>query len=161
MYWSGMEWNLVQFHSNPLQHIWIEINTCTSKQGVDTKNCPESIMDNIIMFLSSRWPESILGSSHLAHGRGKWLFGCWTSQSRLSRLPKLVKPTWPTCSNARTYFTIAFLSSSWLKNIYGSLDLESGWINYEFRKIFTWNFLRLVGLAESPYWLSRFSLFSA
>ena len=32
MCWSVMEWNLVQLHSNPLQHIWIEMNTCTSKQ---------------------------------------------------------------------------------------------------------------------------------
>jgi hypothetical protein len=34
MCWSGLECNLVQFHSNPVQHIWIEINTCVSKQGL-------------------------------------------------------------------------------------------------------------------------------
>jgi hypothetical protein len=32
--WNGMEWNLVQFHSNPLQHMWIEMNACASKQGL-------------------------------------------------------------------------------------------------------------------------------
>ena len=34
MHWSRMEWNLVQFHSNPLQHMWIEMNTCASKHGL-------------------------------------------------------------------------------------------------------------------------------
>jgi hypothetical protein len=65
------------------------IELASPHHAVDTQNCPEGIIDIIIMFLSSRWPESILGSSHLALGRRKWHFGCWTSQSRLSRLPKL------------------------------------------------------------------------
>jgi len=29
-----MDWNLVQFHPNPLQHMWIDTNTCASKQGL-------------------------------------------------------------------------------------------------------------------------------
>ena len=32
--WSGLEWNLVQLHSNPFEHMWIEMNTCASKQGL-------------------------------------------------------------------------------------------------------------------------------
>jgi hypothetical protein len=99
-------------------------------QAIDTQNRPESIMDIIIKFLSSRWPESMLRSSHLVLGQGKRYFGCWTSQSWLSRFSKLAKPTWPTFSNARTDFTIAFLSSSWLKNIYGTSNLGSGWRSY-------------------------------
>jgi hypothetical protein len=38
--------------------------------------------------------------------------------------------------NAILDCTIAFLSLSWSKNIHGSPRLESGWINYDFQKIF-------------------------
>ena len=30
--WSGLEWNLVQLHCNPFEHMLIEMNTCASKQ---------------------------------------------------------------------------------------------------------------------------------
>ena len=30
MCWSGLEWNLVQLHYNPFEHMWIEMNTCAS-----------------------------------------------------------------------------------------------------------------------------------
>ena len=42
----------------------------------DTQNCPECVIDITIMFLSSRRPENTLGSSHLALGQRKQLFGC-------------------------------------------------------------------------------------
>jgi hypothetical protein len=33
MSWSGSGWNLVKFYSNPPQHMWIDVNPITSKQG--------------------------------------------------------------------------------------------------------------------------------
>ena len=37
--WSGLEWNLVQLHSNPFEHMWIEMSTCASKQGFQWELC--------------------------------------------------------------------------------------------------------------------------
>ena len=73
---------------------------------IDTQNYPDCIMDFIIMFMSSRRPENILGSSHLALGRRKQLY---ESQSRLSRLPKT---NFLKCKNG---LHIVFLSSRWSK----------------------------------------------
>jgi hypothetical protein len=87
-------------------------------------------MHIIIKFLSSRWPESMLRSSHLMLGQGKRHFGCWISQSQLSWFSKLAKLTWLTFSNLTMDFTIAFLSSSWSKNIYRTSNLGSGWRSY-------------------------------
>jgi hypothetical protein len=69
---------------------------------VDTQNCPEGIIDIIIMFLSSRWLESILGM-------------LTTKNVHFVKLSKCV-----------TDFTIAFLSLRWSKNIYGTSNLGSG-----------------------------------
>jgi hypothetical protein len=120
------------------QSIWYNLikgKESTLKGSVDTQNCPESIMDIIIKFLSSRWLESMLESSHLVLGQGKRHFECWTSQSRLSRFSKWAKLTWPPFSNAITDFTIVFLSSSWSKNIYGTSNLGSGSRSYAPKKM--------------------------
>ena len=45
MCWSGMECNLVQFHSNPPQHMWIEMNTCASKQGLNACSSMQYIIE--------------------------------------------------------------------------------------------------------------------
>jgi hypothetical protein len=58
---------------------------------VDTQNCLEGIIDIIIMFLSSRWLETILGM-------------LTTKNVHFVKLSKCV-----------TDFTIAFLSSRWSK----------------------------------------------
>jgi len=62
---------------------------------VDNQNCPKCIMDSTIMFLSSRWPESILGSSHLEPERRKQLFGADPVRIGLSQLSQMQEWTTP------------------------------------------------------------------
>jgi hypothetical protein len=76
--------------------------------SIDIQNCPESIMDFHHHVFSSRRSKNVLGSSHLVLGWRKWLFGCWTSQSRL----RSAKLTWQSFSKARIDYTIVFLSLS-------------------------------------------------
>ena len=88
------------------------------------------------MFQSSRWSENIFGSSYLEPERRNGVSRVLTLQELAKLVSKPARPVWASSSNARFDCTIAFLSSSWLKNIYGSPRLESGWINYNFWKIF-------------------------
>ena len=40
MCWSEMEWNLIQFDYNPLQHMCIEMNICASKEDLKEDPIP-------------------------------------------------------------------------------------------------------------------------
>jgi hypothetical protein len=66
---------------------------------------------------------------------------------------------WPSSSNARLDYTIAFFLSSWSKNIYGSPHSESKRINCDFRKLFcsghAAELARPVPEPARPVWLQQ------
>ena len=73
---------------------------------VDTQNCLECIIGITFMFLSSRRPENILDHRIWRMGEENDFLGAEPAKVESA------KPTWPTFSNVRLDFTIAFLLSS-------------------------------------------------
>ena len=48
--WSEIECNLVQLHSNPLEHMWIAMNTYASKQGLRVFSDTPNILQESCVF---------------------------------------------------------------------------------------------------------------